>query len=75
LRSKRFKYVSKPFRGTPNCRELKRKLQSFEGPSFFWVIAVFMSRMEVLETIPTALFPFRQSDEKIVKHTMHDWAI
>ena len=34
------------------------------------VIAVFMSRMEVLETIPTALFPFRQSDEKIVKHTM-----
>jgi hypothetical protein len=25
-----------------------------------------MSRMEVLETIPTALFPLRQSDEKIV---------
>ena len=35
LRSKK-NQVRKPFRGAPNCRKLKRNLQSFEGPSFFW---------------------------------------
>ena len=40
LRSKRFKYVSKPFRGTPNCRKLKRNLLKdhlFFGHCSFYV--------------------------------------